>query len=250
MTEGKPLLKIEDLHLSRDGKEILRGVDLTIDRHSVHAILGLNGSGKSTLAYTLIGSSGYAPSKGRIVFDGEDITAMPISERGRRGLTLAWQEPARIEGLTVSRYLSLGMREPNAKRTELALESVALTPDYMDRMVDDSLSGGERKRIELAAVYAMRPKLAILDEPDSGIDELSLNDIATLMRQMVSEGSTVLIISHRNQMVNVADVASLICEGSVRQTGDPQTVCDRYSLCCRPCDRHEAVESETAYERL
>jgi Fe-S cluster assembly ATP-binding protein len=244
------MLQIIDLWVTREGRQILRGVNLTVGRQSVHAVLGLNGSGKSTLAYTLMGSAGYVPAKGQVLFDGQDITERTISERGKLGITLAWQEPARFEGLTVERYLGLGQREPDTRRLRAALEAVNLDANYLRRFVDESLSGGERKRIELAAVYAMSPKLAILDEPDSGIDTLSLDDIARLIHRMAQEGSTVLLISHRDEVVAIADTASLICEGQIVQTGSPDTVCDRYARCCRPCGQSERVEQEGQYERL
>ena len=250
MTTNGYLLHTIDLRVSREDREILRGVNLVMHPNTVHAVLGLNGSEKSSLAYTLVGSAGYTPSRGQILFEGRNIVPLGISERGKLGITLAWQEPARFEGLTVERYLGLGMREPNPKRIEEALEAVALDRSYLKRYVDESLSGGERKRVELASVYAMRPKLAILDEPDSGIDTLSLNDIAQLIHRMASEGSSVLLISHRDKVVAIADVASLICEGVIVQTADPTSVCDRYSCCCRPCDHVAPVESEAEYERL
>ncbi|MBC7256118.1 MAG: ABC transporter ATP-binding protein [Chloroflexi bacterium] len=247
----QPLLEVIDLHVVRDKRPILRGVNLRVSEGSIHAVLGLNGSGKSTLAYTLIGSVGYKPERGKIWFAGQDITHLSISARGKLGLTLAWQEPARFEGLTVGRYLSLGMPEPDLKRMRAALSAVALDPDtYLNRYVDDALSGGERKRIELAAVYAMKPRLAILDEPDSGIDLMALEDIANLIRRMREEGITVLLISHRDQVVHVADTASLICAGEVLITGAPDRVCERYARCCRACDRAEIVETGTDYERL
>lgn len=248
--ETMPLLDVSHLQVVRDGRHILDDVNLQVQPGSLHAVLGLNGSGKSTLAYTLMGSAGYAPNAGRIVFAGHDVTNLSMSERGRLGITLAWQEPARFEGLTVRRYLSLGMNPANPQRLHDALEAVGLDDAYLGRMVDDALSGGERKRIELAAVYAMGPRLAILDEPDSGIDTLTLSDIGGLIHKMVSEGSTVLLISHRDEIVDLADTASLICEGRVVQTGDPKRVCDRYARCCRPCEVRETVESEREYERL
>jgi Fe-S cluster assembly ATP-binding protein len=242
------VLEIKDLQLTREERAILRGVNLIVRRGSVHVVLGLNGSGKSTLAYTLMGCSGYMPDAGVLILDGVDITKMSITERARLGLTLAWQEPARFEGLSVARYLSLGMKTPDMARVRQALEAVALDPaTYLSRYVDESLSGGERKRIELAAVYAMQPKLAILDEPDSGIDALSLDDIAALIHRMAEEGMTVLLISHRNEVVAMADAASLICGGRIVDSGDPAWVCDRYTHCCEPCDRREIVEGEVAY---
>ncbi|MGC9398167.1 MAG: ABC transporter ATP-binding protein [Anaerolineae bacterium] len=248
MGDQDALLKVEGLQLTREGYEILREVNLTVRSGSVHVVLGLNGSGKSTLAYTLMGCSGYTPDAGHITLDGVDITPLSITERARQGVTLAWQEPARFEGLTVARYLSLGMKAPDMARLRQALEAVALDPEtYLSRYVDASLSGGERKRIELAAVYAMHPRLAILDEPDSGIDALSLDDIAGLIHRMALEGTTVLLISHRDEVVALADAASLICEGRIVDTGDPAHVCDRYTHCCQPCNHRELVEGEVAY---
>ncbi|HHB11890.1 MAG TPA: ABC transporter ATP-binding protein [Chromatiales bacterium] len=245
------LLIVENLHLEREGKEILRGVNLTVARGQIFGLLGRNGSGKSTLAYTLMGCAGYTPSAGRILFDGQDITRRSVTERARLGLTLAWQEPARFEGLKVQDYLSLGMKEPSQKRIEEALTAVALPPrTYLKRPVDDTLSGGERKRIELAAVYAMRPRLAVLDEPDSGIDVLSLSDIARLIRRMASEGTAVLLITHRDEMVPVADVAALMCEGEIVQVGDPQAVREYYMRRCKPCEIAQPVEAGREYERL
>jgi Fe-S cluster assembly ATP-binding protein len=166
MTDS-PLLRVENLSLNRNGKQILNDVDLAVYPGQVHALLGLNGSGKSSLAYALMGCTGYQPDVGRILFDGQDITHMPIHQRAQLGLTLAWQEPARFEGLPVGKYISLGMEELDRDWALAALEAVALPPrTYAVRPVNDTLSGGERKRVELAAVYAMRPRLAILDEPD------------------------------------------------------------------------------------
>ena len=231
------LLQVEDLHLTRNGKEILRGVNLAVREGEIHCLLGRNGSGKSTLAYTLMGCEGYTPNRGGITFDGQDITGLSITERARLGITLAWQEPARFEGLKVSDYLALGMKEPSRERMEEALAAVALSPaTYLPRAVDDTLSGGERKRIELAAVYAMRPRLAILDEPDSGIDVLSIDDIARLIRRMATEGTTVLLITHRDETVAVADTASLMCEGEIVRNGDPKEVRSYYARRCVPCE--------------
>jgi len=229
------LLRVEDLSMKRDGREILSHVNLSVDAGEIHGLLGLNGSGKSSMAYTLMGCVGYAPDGGRIWFDGQDITHMSITERARLGLTLAWQEPARFEGLPVGAYLSLGAKDRDRKQLAAALEAVALAPAaYMRRPVNQALSGGERKRIELAAVFAMQPKLAILDEPDSGVDTLTLTEIAALIRRMAEQGTAVLLITHRDEMVAVADRASLMCQGSVVFQGSPGEVREYYGHRCRP----------------
>ncbi len=248
----RELLQVDGLRLERGGQEILRGVNLQVAPGQVYCLLGRNGSGKSTLAYTLMGSAGYTPSAGRILFAGQDVTLLSITERARLGLTLAWQDPARFEGLRVREYLRLGMKDPALERIEEALAAVALSPQaYLGRAADESLSGGERKRIELAAVYAMRPRLAILDEPDSGIDVLSLDDIAQLIRRMAREGTAVLLITHRDEMVSIADVAALMCAGEIVQVGDPPKVREYFARRCRPCETAEPVElAGGEYERL
>jgi Fe-S cluster assembly ATP-binding protein len=135
----------------------------------------------------------------------------------------------------VADYLALGMKNPSRERIAGALEAVALAPRaYLGRAVDTALSGGERKRIELAAVYAMRPRLAILDEPDSGIDVLCLEDIISLVRLMADKGTSVVLITHRDEMASVADRASLMCAGSVISTGTPEEVRDYFARRCRP----------------
>jgi Fe-S cluster assembly ATP-binding protein len=229
------LLKVEDVWLQRPGAEVLRGVNLSVRRGEVHALLGLNGSGKTSLALTLMGADGYRPGRGRIIFNGQDIAGLSVTERARLGLTLAWQEPARFEGLPTADYLALGMKEPSRERIEEALTAVALSPlAYMSRPVNSSLSGGERKRIELAAVYAMRPRLAILDEPDSGVDVLCIGDVMALVRRMAGEGTSVLVITHRDEMAEVADTASLMCGGTVVNTGTPAEMRDYFTQRCRP----------------
>jgi len=231
----KPLLKVENLSIRRNGKIILDGVNLEVAEGEIHVLLGLNGSGKSSLAYAIMGCESHRPDTGRILFDGKDITHTPIDERARMGITLAWQEPARFEGITVYKYVGLGIREKKKRdRVIAALSGVSLLPKvYMRRAVDDTLSGGERKRIELAAVYAMRPRLAILDEPDSGIDVLSLDDITALVRQMKEEGITVLLITHRDELVNAADRASLMCRGKIVRTGRPEEVRAYFGTLCK-----------------
>ena len=229
------LLQVDDVWVERPGAEVLRGVNLAVRRGEVHTLLGLNGSGKTSLALTLMGASGYTPERGRILFDGQDITDLSVTERARLGLTLAWQEPARFEGLATADYLALGMQEPSRERIEDALAAVALSPAaYMGRAVDAALSGGERKRIELAAVYAMRPRLAILDEPDSGIDVLGIGEITALLKRM-SEGNTaVLLITHRDALAEVADTASLMCGGAIVSSGTPAEVREYFAQRCRP----------------
>ena len=219
------LLEIEDLALRRDGRDILRGVCMTVQPAEVHGLLGQNGSGKSSLAYATMGCSDYRPDEGRIRFAGVDVTALSITARARLGLTLAWQEPARFEGLTVADYLTAGMGAPDPERLGEALTAVNLAPAaYLTRRVDRTLSGGERKRIELAAVIAMQPRLAILDEPDSGIDVLTIADVTAIICRLADKGTAVLLITHRDETLPIANAASLLQGGRIVATGDPGDV--------------------------
>jgi Fe-S cluster assembly ATP-binding protein len=232
---AEPVLRVEGLWLRRNGRVILQNVNLELYAGQVHALLGLNGSGKSSLAYTLMGCEGYAPDSGRILFDGQDLAGLSITERARLGITLAWQEPARFEGIPIGKYVGLGQKQADREQVVAALEAVSLPSKFYGyRAADHTLSGGERKRVELAAVYAMRPRLAILDEPDSGIDVLSLGEIAMLIRRMALEGAAVLLITHRDEIVETADVASLMCAGSVIFTGGPIEARRYFSTRCMP----------------
>ena len=151
------------------------------------------------------------------------------------GITLAWQEPARFEGIPVGKYVGLGMPKPDRAQVVQALEAVSLPAKvYGYRAADRTLSGGERKRVELASVFAMQPRLAILDEPDSGIDVFSLSDVERLIRSLAIAGSAVLLITHREELAAIADVASLMCLGSVIFSGDPETARQYYRSRCFP----------------
>ena len=163
---------------------------------------------------------------------------MSLDERARKGITLAWQEPARFEGLSVAEYLSLGQRyvgNGSASPRE-CLMKVGLVPEnYLARAVDSTLSGGERKRIELASVLAMKPKLAILDEPDSGIDALSIDCVVEVIKTFSRNGTTVLLITHHEEVAEIADRASSLCAGTIMKTGDPVAVARFFRNHCQEC---------------
>lgn len=230
-----PLLDIRDLTFEVNRQTILDRLDLTLEGGEIHALLGANGSGKTTLAYALMGCNGYVPTAGTVLFEGANILPLKMHERAQLGMTLAWQEPAHFEGITVREYLILGQ---SGRDPESALLQVGLAPDrYLDRMVDKSLSGGERHRIELASVLAMKPKLAILDEPAAGIDMLSVNHIITVIRTLKSSGGSVLLITHQEEVVLIADRASQLCGGRIIRTGAPQAVVDHFrGRSCVRCD--------------
>ncbi len=229
------LLEIRGLIFGAGRRKILDDFSLTINESEVHALLGTNGTGKSTLAYLIMGCDGYQPSSGDILLDGRKINELKIHERAKFGITMAWQEPVRFEGISVRDYLSIKQRKEDPSRY---LEMVGLSPElYLGRMVDKCLSGGERKRIELASILALHPGLAILDEPDSGIDMLSTQDIINVISAFKQDGASVLLITHREEISLIADKASQLCGGKIICSGHPAKVAEYYkSRKCLVCD--------------
>jgi len=231
------ILKVNNVKLSIDGKPILRGVNLAVNKKEIHAILGPNGAGKSTLSKLIMGIDNLkTPTEGEIIFEGKVINGLEVFERAKLGITLAWQEPARFEGITVEEYLKLSGRNNPDLDVRKCLEAVGLVPElYLKRFVDESLSGGERKRVELASILAFKPKFVILDEIDSGIDFTSIEDIQKILETMREEGITILMITHNEKLLDVADRASLLCGGKVLDTADPQSIKRKFEE-CKVCD--------------
>jgi Fe-S cluster assembly ATP-binding protein len=229
------LLEIVQLVFGVGGRAILEGVDLAVGDCEIHALLGTNGAGKTTLARIVMGCAGYPPTSGTVRFLGREIGALPMHERARLGLTMAWQEPARIEGLPVCEYLALGRTGADPAQY---LEQVGLEPGaYLHRALDKTLSGGERKRIELASIIAMKPRLAILDEPAAGIDLPSMEEIEEVILSLKRAGGSVLLITHVEPVARIADRASYLCDGRIVFTGDPVKTAERYKARrCVTCD--------------
>lgn len=229
------MLQIKNLKLILDGKPIIDDLNLHVAKGEIHAVLGTNGTGKTTLAYLIMGVD-YLPDDGEIIFEGEDISKYPISQRAKKGITLAWQEPARFEGLSIREYLEL-TNELKKEEIENCLWTVGLPPlQFLNRAVDASLSGGERRRVELASVLTMKPKLAILDEVDSGIDVVSLPHIINGIAEMKSLGTSVLLITHNEDAVEIANRASVLCAGKIFKTGSPKEMCQWFRQNCQVCE--------------
>lgn len=228
------MLEIRSLKLTLNGKPVIDGLNFKVKEGKIHGLLGVNGTGKTTLANLVMGIS--YPDKGSIVFEGRDITRYTILERARMGITLAWQEPARFEGLSIRGYLELS-KNLSLKEIESYLWVVGLPPvEYLNRAVDVSLSGGERKRVELASVMAMKPKVAVLDEPDSGIDVISLPHIMNGIIEMSKRGSAVLLITHSEEAVTVAEELSIMCAGKIINSGSPREMCQWFKNNCSACN--------------
>lgn len=205
-------------------KEILHDINLSVDERFV-AFTGPNGGGKSTLAKVIAGI--LTPTAGRIVLDGEDITALDITERARRGISFAFQQPVRFKGITVHDLLSLAAGEAmSVTRACSYLSEVGLcAKDYIHREVNASLSGGELKRIEIATVMIRGTKLSVFDEPEAGIDLWSFNNLIQVFEKMhEKEGGSILIISHQERILNIADKLVVIAGGEITRTGTPAEV--------------------------
>ncbi|MFP4458393.1 MAG: ATP-binding cassette domain-containing protein [Candidatus Zixiibacteriota bacterium] len=239
------ILEINNLSLELGGKKILD--DLTIDfwEGHVHAVVGINGAGKSTLANTIMGLSGYRDFEGDILFNGKSLKKLDIDKRSRMGITMAWQEPARFEGLSVFSFIKSGAKDKTKEGIKKALEQVGLSPDkYLFRAVDKTLSGGERKKVELASILAMEPKLAILDEPDSGIDIESIHRIFDAVGILKEMGATVLLITHSEAVLKQAEHAFLLCNGKLMEKGNVDKIMVDFGQKCKPCDHKNQPDDE------
>ncbi|MDY6787273.1 MAG: ATP-binding cassette domain-containing protein [candidate division WOR-3 bacterium] len=236
------ILSLKNISYSINDNCILSGFSLNIRENTIHSILGTNGTGKTTLGYIIMGLDKYRDIDGDIYFKDKRINDWDIVKRARSGITLGWQVPAVFEGLTVEKFLKINT--DSGKEIKTVLEKVGLDPDeYTMRRMDSGLSGGERKRIELASVILMKPGLVILDEPDSGIDIVSIEMISDIIEDMNNSGITVIIITHSEEMSRIADYATLICNGTNLKTGRPRDVADYFADNCRTCGHKNQPDS-------
>lgn len=215
------MLELKDVTYEADdaSKEILRGVSLEIEDKLV-AITGPNGSGKSTLAKIIAGI--LKPASGKIILDGEDVTALSVTERAKRGISFAFQQPVRFKGITVKDLISLatGKRATVADACNYLAEVGLCARDYIDREADASLSGGELKRIEIATVLARGTKLSVFDEPEAGIDLWSFQSLISVFEKLRerTKGS-IVVISHQERILSIASKIVLIKDGKVERQG-------------------------------
>src|SRR6187431_3390705 len=235
------LLEITNLHVAlEDGTEIVKGVDLAVDTDSKHAIMGPNGSGKSTLAYALMGHPAYEISEGEILLDGVDVSELGADERAQKGLFLAFQYPHAIPGVTVTSFLRSAI---NAKRkaanggeenpvpvkefrTELlaAMEHLKVPRELAQRYLNDGFSGGEKKRVEILQMAMLKPRVAVLDETDSGLDIDALKIVATGVKDLVGPTMGALVITHYQRILNYIkpDFVHVFVGGRIVEEGGPE----------------------------
>jgi Fe-S cluster assembly ATP-binding protein len=229
-----PLLEIKNLHAEVDGRKILNGLDLTVEKGSVHAIMGPNGSGKSTLAHVLAGKDGYEVTEGQVLFDGEDLLAIEPDERAAKGLFLAFQYPLEIPGVATMTFLRTALNAQRKRRGEPELQ----VPDFMRRVreaakhlgieqemlrrgVNVGFSGGEKKRNEVLQMALLEPRLCVLDETDSGLDIDALKIVAEGVNRLRAPERAFVVITHYQRLLNhiVPDVVHVLSRGRIVRTG-------------------------------
>ena len=223
-------LEIKDLHVSIDGKEILKGITLTVRKGEIAALMGPNGSGKSTLAYALMGHPNYTINSGKIFFKGIDIVEMPPNERAKLGMFLSFQYPAEISGVTVSNFLRTALNEKKGKPIpipefhKLLKEKMALLKvkdAFATRYLNEGFSGGEKKRAEILQMAVLQPELAILDETDSGLDIDALKAVSEGVNQLHGPGLGILIITHYQRILSYIkpDTVHVMIDGRIVKSG-------------------------------
>jgi len=232
-------LEISNLHVTAEGKEILKGLDLEVSKGETHALMGPNGSGKSTLANAIMGHPGLQITDGRISFQGEDITEADPDERSRMGLFMAFQYPVAIPGVTVSKYLRMvlnahreargeeGIKLKDFRRdTEAAMEQMKIPREFSSRYLNDGFSGGEKKRMEILQMAMFQPQLAVLDETDSGLDIDALRTVANGVNALAGPDLGTLIITHYQRILHLVEPSSVhvMYEGRIVKQGGPELV--------------------------
>ncbi|MCG8569455.1 MAG: ABC transporter ATP-binding protein [Spirochaetes bacterium] len=230
------ILSINNLTLQTEDKKILNNLSLDIWEGSIHAIVGHNGAGKSTLASAIMGLSGYENIEGDILFKGKSIKDLTIFQRADLGITLGWQEPARYEGLKVRDFVSIPSKNKEPEYINSLFVKMGMNPEeYLERGIDKTLSGGERKKIELISILAMEPKLVILDEPDSGIDIASITKIFEAIQILKKKGTTVILITHSEAVLRHAEHVFIMCCGQIIDKGTPKDTIPFWNKKCADC---------------
>jgi len=235
------LLKLENLHVAlEDGTEIVKGVDLEVDVDEVHAVMGPNGSGKSTLSYAIMGHPAYEITEGRILLDGEDVTELAANERAQRGLFLAFQYPHAIPGVTVTSFMRSAINSVRKARnggvdnpipipefrTELLaqMDRLKVSRELASRYINDGFSGGEKKRVEILQMAMLKPRMAVLDETDSGLDIDALRVVAGGVKELVGPEMGALVITHYQRILDyiTPDHVHVFVDGRIVESGGPE----------------------------
>jgi len=231
----QPILEITNLHAGVENKQILKGFTLTINEGEIHALMGLNGSGKSTLAAILAGRDGYEVTQGQVLYYGEDLLDLDPEERARKGLFLAFQYPVEIPGVNSTYFLKAALNEIRKSKGQSELDAIEflnlvkdkiklldLNEDLLKRSVNEGFSGGEKKRAEIFQMAVLEPRLAILDETDSGLDIDALKVVSSGVNKLHRKDSAQLVITHYQRLLNyiVPDFVHVMADGRIVKSGD------------------------------
>jgi Fe-S cluster assembly ATP-binding protein len=230
---SQPLLVVDGLRVSVEGKEILKGLSLTVRAGEVHALMGPNGSGKSTLSFCLMGHPKYEITAGDIRYQGASILSLSPDERARRGIFLAFQYPTAIPGVTISNFLRASLRGVRGadvpvrefrQTVKTHLKSLGISESFMNRYVNDGFSGGEKKRVEILQMAVLDPALAVLDETDSGLDIDALKTVAGGINALRGPSRGFLLITHYQRLLNYVkpDAVHVMVEGRIARSGGPE----------------------------
>lgn len=237
------MIELIDICFQRDNKKILNNINLKLDKNKFYVITGQNGSGKSTLVKIIMGIIN--PDSGKILLDGKDITNMPINERAKLSIGFAFQQPVIFKGITVYDLLSFASNKEITKKEACdILSKVGLCAlAYIDREVNKSLSGGELKRIEIATVLARKPRIAIFDEPEAGIDLWSFRNLNKIFKQISNDNNSMtLVISHQEKILDMADKVILMENGNIVAIDSYKNVMS--SIINKPCCKKEGIYNE------
>ena len=231
------MLEVKNLHVTVDGREILKGLDLTVNKGEVHAIMGTNGSGKSTLSYVMAGKQGYEATKGEILLDGENLLEMDADERAAKGLFLAFQYPLEIPGVATMTFLRTALNAQRKKRGEAELSTpqflklvreaagkLEIDTEMLRRGVNVGFSGGEKKRNEILQMALLQPRLCVLDETDSGLDIDALKIVSDGVNRLRSPDRAMVVITHYQRLLDhiVPDVVHVLSRGRIVKTGSKE----------------------------
>ncbi len=227
------LLRIENLHVSAGGRELLHGVDLTVRTGEAHVIMGVNGAGKSTLLHAVMGNPAYTVTEGCIYFNGEDITDLSVDKRARLGIFLSFQSPISVAGISVENFIRTAKTAVSGQQQRLfpfkrllktRMEALDMDPSYASRYLNEGFSGGERKKNEILQMRVLDPKLAMLDETDSGLDVDAVRTVAKNISEFHNEGNALLLITHLNQLIRYIrpDHVHILIGGRIVKEGGPE----------------------------
>jgi Fe-S cluster assembly ATP-binding protein len=232
MTEQ--LLHVEELHVEVEGRDILKGLTVTVNRGEIHALMGPNGSGKSTLAYVLTGRPGYEVTAGKVLYKGEDVLSLAPDERAQRGIFLAFQYPTEVPGVSVVNFMrtAYNATHPDDTKSAMAfrmylqekLDQLEIPSELVDRYVNQGFSGGEKKRNEILQMAVLRPELAILDETDSGLDIDALKHVSAGVNKLAGPEVGIMLITHYQRLLNYIrpDQVHVLLDGKIVQSGGPE----------------------------